>query len=861
MGIALHKLTVATVAKEGASVARGLVLALRRVIGRQHKQSKPWVTRRSTPIFKMLHAIFLSKDMLLQNSLGLLAARADVLAGVHPFGPAVFGALLAAGGRKEAVAMGLSIIIGTATTMNAALTAATFVAVLISLSLIQPPSPGASVSESGQGAGAESGRESEGGRQVTRSIVTIVLVFWITRLSMVWYLKLPDFELVAVTVEAFMTGLLAFLLTPLASFKWSKAIYVLDRKTWIAIALLACVAGLGLHSMTWWWIRPVEVWMRWITMVAALIGASGAGAAVGTLFGGLLALAGARPIGGAIVVAMSGLFSGLAAKKGKVGVALGFLLGQLLLSGLAIDGQEISLGLSHTGLAILLLMLTPNAWISKLARLVPGSEAYATTRLAREERLREAVNERLHQLSVLFNELAAVFSGPVAPAAELSADNEELQGLIQAVWSHQCQRCTGFHKCWRDNAYQSYWDFVDLIAVFDRQGGELSESDLPGGMASRCVEQKAFVQAVNTAISSRGRRHNPVKDSRQFVPQQLRGVAQLIENAAGQVKLHTGRAEEMEAFLREVPNLRMADGVEITVTRAGDYPEIDVVYSGPCDGYGSCAAPVVMGVETAIGKRYKASTACRRKKGDVCHIRLVPIPPYELHVEAIHLAKGGKHVSGDCFAQLDLGEGKIALIISDGMGVGPQAAVESHATIRLLEKMIKAGFDRTFAAETVNAALLMRSQAESFATLDLAIVNTFSGETEFLKGGSSPSFIKRRNGVDVVRSDSLPVGILEDIEVQSHIRFLSPDDVLIMATDGVFDLLPHHTDKEEWMVRLLKGEETREPKELAHTVIERASHFTGGEIHDDLTVLVARLVRRSVIEGEIPVYARADARS
>src|SRR5690606_1589832 len=133
--------------------------------------------------------------------------------------------------------------------------------------------------------------------------------------------------------------------TPLASFKWSKAIYVLDRKTWIAIALLACVAGLGLHSMTWWWILPVEVWMRWITMVAALIGASGAGAAVGTLFGGLLALAGDRPIGGAIDVAMSGLFSGLAAKKGKVGVALGFLLGQLLLPGLAIDGQEISLGL------------------------------------------------------------------------------------------------------------------------------------------------------------------------------------------------------------------------------------------------------------------------------------------------------------------------------------------------------------------------------------------------------------------------------------------------------------------------------------------------------------------------------------
>ena len=173
-----------------------------------------------------------------------------------------------------------------------------------------------------------------------------------------------------------------------------------------------------------------------------------------------------------------------------------------------------------------------------------------------------------------------------------------------------------------------------------------------------------------------------------------------------------------------------------------------------------------------------------------------------------------------------------------------------------LKRCCRAGFDHTFAAHTVNTALLLRSTEEMFATVDLAIVDLFSGDVELLKVGSSPTFIKRDQKVEVVRSESLPVGILNEIDIDANTRALDPGDALIMMTDGILDSIPDRSDKEEWIARMLRREETQEPAELVKLLIDRAKQAAGGEIRDDMTLMVARLVRRKSAAGEIPVYER-----
>lgn len=225
-------------------------------------------------------------------------------------------------------------------------------------------------------------------------------------------------------------------------------------------------------------------------------------------------------------------------------------------------------------------------------------------------------------------------------------------------------------------------------------------------------------------------------------------------------------------------------------------------------------------------------------------MRLAPEPPLELNVEIVRLAKGGGSLSGDTCSHVELGGGKTALLLSDGMGSGDRASMESRATVGMLEKMMRAGFDRTFAVRTINSVLLLRSTEEMFATLDLAVVDQFSGELEFLKVGSSPTFIKRGRDVEIVRSDSLPIGILSEIHLRANTRHLAAGEVLVMMTDGILDALPDRADKEEWIARLLRRVESTEPKELVRLLVDRAKQVAEGVIDDDMTVIVARLEER-----------------
>ena len=140
---------------------------------------------------------------------------------------------------------------------------------------------------------------------------------------------------------------------------------------------------------------------------------------------------------------------------------------------------------------------------------------------------------------------------------------------------------------------------------------------------------------------------------------------------------------------------------------------------------------------------------CQGRKGS-CRIRLLPERPFELIVRGATVPREPGAVSGDTYAKAELADGKVALLLSDGMGVGPRAALESKATVTMLQRLISVGFDREFAVQTVNSVMLLRSMEETYATLDLAVIDLFTGELEFLKIASAPSFLRRENRVDII---------------------------------------------------------------------------------------------------------------
>ncbi|HYG56969.1 MAG TPA: SpoIIE family protein phosphatase, partial [Symbiobacteriaceae bacterium] len=204
------------------------------------------------------------------------------------------------------------------------------------------------------------------------------------------------------------------------------------------------------------------------------------------------------------------------------------------------------------------------------------------------------------------------------------------------------------------------------------------------------------------------------------------------------------------------------------------------------------------------------------------------------------MPKRGGHISGDSFAGELLDPGRFMLALSDGMGVGRAAAAESRQCVTLLREILRAGFATDVAVKTVNSALLLHSTEESFATVDLALLDLTTGRAEFVKVGAAPSFVKRGSDVTVVKMASVPVGIINQVQVENEFRMLKPGDIVVMITDGVWDVSKDDVDKERWLINHLRRATTDEPEEIAESILARALELLPAP-GDDLTVLVARV--------------------
>jgi len=234
----------------------------------------------------------------------------------------------------------------------------------------------------------------------------------------------------------------------------------------------------------------------------------------------------------------------------------------------------------------------------------------------------------------------------------------------------------------------------------------------------------------------------------------------------------------------------------------------------------------------------------------ICGFLLYQGPQYRVEVGAAGAAREGSPVSGDTYDFLQMKEGKFASILSDGMGSGESAARESSSVIGVVRRMLEAGLEMETAIKTVNSVLSLKSQEESFATVDMAVINLYSGQAEFVKIAAPPTFLIRGGKVRTIRANSLPVGILRDIEVCVIEKKLTSRDVIVMITDGVLGAGQGAQDREEWITGVLQELNGLEPREMAELLVKLAQ--TGGgnkfKARDDMAVVVIRLEKEKVVE-------------
>ena len=214
---------------------------------------------------------------------------------------------------------------------------------------------------------------------------------------------------------------------------------------------------------------------------------------------------------------------------------------------------------------------------------------------------------------------------------------------------------------------------------------------------------------------------------------------------------------------------------------------------------------------------------------------------YKLVIASSQTTKNKSEVSGDSNIRTQLHDGKYMLAISDGMGSGEKAKKSSNTVIQMLKRLLTTGFDKDISIGLINSAVNLNSNDETYATIDISIIDLSSGNIEFVKNGACPTFIKSNKNVEIVKAISFPAGVLDKIDLVVYDKDLKENDIIIMCSDGILESNTEYKNKELWLKELLENMQTDDVQKISDIIMQEAIDNGYGVAKDDMTVIVAKL--------------------
>ncbi|MCA1032824.1 stage II sporulation protein E [Bacillus timonensis] len=666
------------------------------------------------------------------------------------------------------------------------------------------------------------------------------------------------YDTMMTSVEAglgFILTLIFLQCIPLLTMKRRKQ----SLKTEEVICLIILIASVLTGTIGWeiYHLAIENVLSRYLILLFALVAGATIGSTVGVVTGLVLSLANVASLSQMSLLAFSGLLGGLLKEGKKTGVSLGLLIGTLLIGLYGENSTRLLPTLYESLIAIALFMVTPKILLDNLSKYIPGTPEYSAEQQQYLRKIRDVTANRVSQFSTVFQALSNSFAQHGLPVQE-EGEEREIDYFLSNVTEKTCQTCFKKEVCWSKN-FNTTYDYMKQIMHESDRNQIHTNIKFMREWDKHCVKSKKVIDAIQQEMSfyqANQKLKKQVHESRKLVAEQLLGVSQVMGDFAKEIQRERDNHHIQE---EQILDALQAFGIEIGHVEVYSLEQgnVDIELSIPyCNGSGECEkliAPMLSDIldETIIVKKEE----CSAYPNGYCHVTLGSSRAFVIDTGIAHAAKGGGLVSGDSFSTIEIGVGKFAVAISDGMGNGVRARHESHETLELLQKILQTGIEEKIAIKSINSILSLRTTDEIFSTLDLAVIDLQDATAKILKIGSTPSYVKRGDKIIKLQASNLPMGIIEDFEVDVVSEQLKAGDLLIMMSDGIFEGPKHVENYDVWMKRKIKELQTEDPQEVADLIMEEVIRTRAGQIEDDMTVVVTKIKRNIPKWAAIPSYS------
>lgn len=567
--------------------------------------------------------------------------------------------------------------------------------------------------------------------------------------------------------------------------------------------------------------------------------------------------------------AISGMIAGLLNKIGKIGVIIGFLLGNIILSYAANGNTHSVIMIQEILIASIGLLAMPKNLKINIEDFVSDIKYLPKAPDNRLEQKEDMVY-KLNNVSDAISEMANTYK---EAAATILEENEVEYTKNKEIFVTELENNINDLK---DNVL--YDDLIDdespiiddifklltekaeitrkeLLKIFENHNNYILGFDDSVVSNKLMDEIDKMVKAINA--SYRVSKINfiwkkKIVENKEAMVNQLDGISKTISNLAEDIttKKSSKELDEKEELLKLFEQKRI-DVKELNINKEQN-GKIEIgIYTKPCEDYNSTNLEIEEcksdKIKQIINKFYKQEFEVQlvdcsiQKANDICYFKYISKNKYKLQIGLAKSTKEGSPVSGDTTLKMKLQDGKQLIAISDGMGSGPNARKSSKIAIQMLKRLLISGFNKETSLDMINSSMCLNAEDDSYATLDIAIFDLYEGNVEFIKNGASPTYIKDRRHVDIIKNITLPAGILNNIELKISDRDISENEILVMCSDGIAESNAEYENKELWLKYLLEQIETENVQKMADIILAEAIDNNYGIPKDDMTVIVCKI--------------------
>ena len=629
---------------------------------------------------------------------------------------------------------------------------------------------------------------------------------------------------------------------------YEKRAFSIEEVIGASLMLAIAVGGIGDFSVAGFSIRNILSIL--IVMVLGwkngmLIGTT-SGVTIGVTLG---VITNSEPIMIA-AYAISGMIAGILNRFGKIGVVVGFALGNILLAYVA-NGYTVELiHFKEILIASIGLLFVPKTLQIDIEEFT-GKSKLLPSMSDRALNKSKEVAESLNNVSNAINEMATTYRGQddldAVEKDNISSDeNKEI--FIGELLNNL--------EPYKDNML--YDDIAKADGEIDNEifellleKQEISRKDLlqifancnsyivgaEDNKISKQLEDN-IMQIVRTInVSYKVAKSNFIwkkkeEQTKKNISNQLKNVSNAIKSMAKDIEKDIKAEEKYQAERLEIVDLLRQKEievqdimikkdnrfiVEIYLTRLLENTKLEQIAEILTN---ILKEPIVLNAEATVGKK----------------IVYLSDDKYIMAIGMAQETKNNSKQSGDSILNIRLKDGKYLVAISDGMGSGKEAKNSSNQTLRLLENLLVSGFDKKASLDLINNAL-MNQNKETFATLDIAIVDLYEGNVEFIKSAACPTYIKKNKRVQMIKSNSLPTGILEECKLETFDKDINDGEIVVLCSDGILDSNVEYKNKELWIKYLLEDIETTNTQKIANLILEESVDNNYGIAKDDMSVV------------------------